>query len=754
MNLKSKIVILIVFILLILIKGYLFSIKYASDEKQKEYTVFIESLKSSSNTKVAYNVKLLNTSDKFILNIYDNSYDNIQTDLSRYSNYKYGDLIKVKGKISVPELLKNPGEFNYKQYLYSNNIYGLINTYEIPEQIPYTKNFIQNIHEKIYVFKEYVQNLILSSMSGANANVAISMIYGDTTNLDEQIQEDFENIGVSHLMSVSGTHITSFMLVINLIIRERNYNKKMNKKDKDKRKIAKKSKIKGVAQILSILVYIVFTGFSVSVLRAGIMLIVSIISDMFNVKKNKYMAMLIAVLVILVHTPFAIFNTGFRLSFLATLGIILFRKYIIQMFNRTTNKIQNELIKKVVGFLIENIAITIAVQLLIIPIQIQAFNKLPFPVIIPNLVMGIISTPIRVIGTIGIMSSFIPMLSIKIFSFVEIFVKLLLSISNIFQKSSFDISTVSQPLIFFVIYYLFVLCIFLYFKLKNITRNKEGQYNLQKLLKYLKICSISFFILAIVIAISLNVYSICFSEYVYFFNVEQGDMSYIKSGEESVIVDIGSMRKGLSFNTISSFFEASNLNRVDTIVVSHMHTDHMNGLENFLQKYEVGEVIYTKPRTIDKAYTDFLQMLKKYNVKGKEVKQGDIINIGKIKIEVLLPDDEYIKEDEENENSLICKITVKDKDLLYMGDASKNAEEKLLKEDVDISNIYILKVGHHGSKTATSEEFIHEVQPKHAIISALKKYYGHPHENTMDTLRLYDVYTYLTEVNGAIKFSL
>ena len=108
MNLKNKIIILIVFVLLILIKGYLFSSKYTSDENQKEYAVFIENLKSSSDIKVTYNVKLLNTNDKFILNIYDNSYDNVQTDLTRYSNYKYGDVIKVKGKISVPELLNNP----------------------------------------------------------------------------------------------------------------------------------------------------------------------------------------------------------------------------------------------------------------------------------------------------------------------------------------------------------------------------------------------------------------------------------------------------------------------------------------------------------------------------------------------------------------------------------------------------------------------------------------------------------------------
>lgn len=107
---KSKKVFVLLFILFILIisKAYFFSTKYISDNTQKEYVVFIECLKSSSESKVSYNVKTLNTKDKFILNIYDDSYDNIKTNLEEFTHYKYGDVIKVKGKIFVPKKLNNP----------------------------------------------------------------------------------------------------------------------------------------------------------------------------------------------------------------------------------------------------------------------------------------------------------------------------------------------------------------------------------------------------------------------------------------------------------------------------------------------------------------------------------------------------------------------------------------------------------------------------------------------------------------------
>ena len=186
-----------------------------------------------------------------------------------------------------------------------------------------------------------------------------------------------------------------------------------------------------------------------------------------------------------------------------------------------------------------------------------------------------------------------------------------------------------------------------------------------------------------------------------------------------------------------------------------MHKDHINGLENFLKKYKVGGIIYAKPKEINQNYTEFLNLLDKYNVIAKQVKAGDIITIGEIEIDILLPDNKYIKStDEENANSLICKIRVNNKELLYMGDASIETEEKLLKQNCDIDNIYVLKVGHHGSKTATSNNFIQKVNPQNAVISALKRYYGHPHQNTIGVLKQNKVWVYLTEKQGAIKFSL
>ena len=215
---KSKIFLSIFFILLCCINCILFSKKYPEDTKDTEYTLFIQSLRSCEENKVSYYVYMKDTHDKFILNIYSSEYANNKVDLNKYTNLNYGEVIKVKGKIKVPQKLNNPGEFNYKLYLYSNNIYGQINTYQEINVEEYKKNIIESIYSKIYSFKKHITTSIEKSMNKEHASIAKALIYGENTELEEGVKEDFKSLGISHLTSVSGSHITAFMCIINIIL--------------------------------------------------------------------------------------------------------------------------------------------------------------------------------------------------------------------------------------------------------------------------------------------------------------------------------------------------------------------------------------------------------------------------------------------------------------------------------------------------------------------------------------------------------
>jgi len=172
--------------------------------------MIVEKYKEDEN-KVSYIGKLNN--DTFILNVYmKNKYDNKNDfntkKIKKVKSYKYGDYISIKGKISIPELLGNIGEFDYKKYLNSKDICGIINAYEVE----YVDNIGNKIMKLIYSFKQNISDLIDKKLPNKEAELLKSMLYGDTKNLDEDIKENFNEIGISHITAVSGSNLIICLL--------------------------------------------------------------------------------------------------------------------------------------------------------------------------------------------------------------------------------------------------------------------------------------------------------------------------------------------------------------------------------------------------------------------------------------------------------------------------------------------------------------------------------------------------------------
>ena len=738
-NTKIKILIYIILSLFIIVKGYLFSIKYTNDEKYNEYIVLIQSLKSVSEDKVSYYVKIgKNFNNKFILNIYKDKYKKEDINLNDYMGFKYGDFVKVKGKIVIPEKLNNPGEFDYKFYLYSNNIHGLINTYSSVKKVETKLNLKNTFLKRINDFKTNVNNLIDNTMTEKEAGLVKALVYGNKQDLDEDLKEKFDNISISHLLSVSGTHIISFMCILNFILR--------NKKQRN-------NVLTSFVLTISLIIFDIFTGFSISCIRASIMTISGIICKHLKLRNNLLKSLKISFFVILTYMPFSIFSIGFKLSYLSVIGIILFKRFIEEYLSKF--KVKNNKVNSLLKFFYSTISITISVNLMIFPIIISTFNKIYLPIILPNLIMGVISIPIRIIGMIGVIFSFVSKVSSYIFFILKILIDVFSNVLDFLNKFSFSIPTKSMPMYFFVLYYFCILTMYLTLKLAHAIKSKKkdfaSKYNLEKLLKILKTFLVFLIILAILFCIFSNLYSKYLSKYVYFFNVGQGEMSYVKYGKSSIIVDMGSLTGNLPFNVINTFFKKENINYVDILLLSHLDMDHISGVEEFVKKYNVGYVVINYDKSSNN-YNSFIKVLKDNNIKIKKVKAKDKIKLDNILIDILLPD--RTKNNSTNSNSIICTVSTKSKTILYTGDVDKKTEEKLINNYNKMKKIDILKVAHHGSKTSSSEKFIKKISPSFAVISAKKKYYGHPHEETLEVLEENNVTTLLTEQIGAIKFNL
>lgn len=733
---NKKILIYGILIGLVIIRFVSIPLKYKNDSAIKKYILMIDSIRYEKENYVSYFVKLGNMKndkyifkDKFILNIYTKSYNKTIFQTENIYNFKYGECICVNGKINIYEKSNNPGEFDYGRYLYSNNIYGTINTYESVKKLD--KNIckldvFKNILGTIYKYKDYMSLKLDKKIDSKYSNVIKAVVYGEKQDIEKNLKEDLEKLGVSHILSVSGAHISSLIITLNIIFYR-----------------IKNKKIKGIIKVVFTVIYVIISKMSISALRAGIMIIFSTIYDIKNVKKDRIKIFLNTVLIILLVSPYAIFNLGFKLSFLATLGITLFSKFFKKIVYKKIKHIKNKIFKYIVKYILNSFFITLAVQIMILPLEISELNNISLVIFISNFIFGIFVVPIQIVGSMYMLFCYIPYLDNILILILKFNIKIIMFISDFLSHISFNFSTMSYPNIFHIFYYFILLYIYITIKLKNIFKVKT----------YNKSCFV-LSILYIFCIIIYTVYFINFSSFVYFFNVGQGELSYIKNKKSSVIVDIGSVNYSLAGSTINNYFKSKNIKYVDVLILTHMHSDHVNGLEKLLNICKVKKIICSYIIK-DEIYLNIENLCKKYNVKLENANKGDEYNIENIKIKILSPPKNLIKDkDEINANSLICKITCNKKSILYMADATYSTEKTLLKNAEDLNDIDILKVSHHGSKYASCEEFISKVRPKYSVISAKKKYYNHPHQETIDILRKYKSHILITENVGAIKFNM
>jgi len=695
--------------------------------------MIVEKQKEEEN-KVTYIVKLDN--DKFVLNIYTkNIYDSIKDfsvdKIKEVRNYKYGDYLTIDGKIVIPELLGNVGEFNYKRYLNSKGIIASMNAYDV--------DYVDNIGNKainlIYKLKEYISSRIDNNLQDRESELLKGMLYGDNENLDEEIKEDFQNIGISHITAVSGSNLSIFVVIFTIILNKTKLNKY----------------VYVFIQILLISIFCLISNLELSVLRAGIMMIISIVYRIKNKRISIEKALLLTLFIFLCVNPYRIFNTGMLLSFLATISISVFYHKIYNFFeSKIYWNIHQKIVQKVLLKISVIVSITISANILITPITISTFNTFSTIFIVSNLFVSTLAAFINILGIISIIIPKIPFVFDLLWNVLNISLKLLINISELLNEITLNINIREIPFIIILIYYLYIFLIYLSYKLKG-----------DKKLLRLKLAAAKRNLICIfIILISIwHIYVKAFNNYIYYFNVGQGEMAIIKKNDIVIMADSGSITNDTSY-IFEGFSKKEGIEKIDIIIISHFHSDHVNGIKKIIQNYEVDYIMYAYPYDVkNKEYLDFLEYISKSKVKQMIVKSGDSVNIGEICIDVVFPDSKYIRissemDENENANSLVVNIKVNSNNYLLLGDSIKESEKYILENlnKINVSKVQNIKIGHHGSNTSTSESLITSLMPDYAVISAKKKVYNHPSKEVIDILDRYEIKTYITEKDGGIKF--
>ncbi|HAT4103267.1 TPA: MBL fold metallo-hydrolase [Clostridium perfringens] len=232
-----------------------------------------------------------------------------------------------------------------------------------------------------------------------------------------------------------------------------------------------------------------------------------------------------------------------------------------------------------------------------------------------------------------------------------------------------------------------------------------------------------------------------------YIDVGQGDAAYIKVNGNDILIDAGPRSNS---KELLEQLKAKNIDDFELVIATHPHEDHIGGMVDVFKEYEVKAFYSPKITHTTKTYENLVKAVKDEGLKTKELKGGMVIDLGEgAKFEVFTPQkSEY---EELNDYSPIMKLSFGDTSYLFTGDAEKLAEEEALAKYKTSLDSDVIKFGHHGSSSSSSNAFIEAVSPKYGIISCAKdNKYGHPHRETLDIIKKYNIKTFRTDTDGEI----
>jgi len=670
---------------------------------------------------------------------------------SKNIQLEYGNEISFSGIYKKPEVQRNYKGFDYSQYLKQLKIYGTIQC----ENVEILNN---NKANKIFKLANNISNKIISNtkkvLKEESSSILLGLMLGNKNDIKEEVQENFTNASMSHILAVSGMHVSYIVLGISLI---------------GKRIIGKRN-----TEILSIVVlifYMFITNFTPSITRAGIMGILMILSKLIYRKNDIYTSISISLLLILIYNPFLIQNLGLQLSYGGVLGIVLLNKSVEKMLKKINikNKFYKYKIRpkihKQLDKTIEIISISISVQLFILPIILYNLNTFNLYFLISNLILSIFIGPIVIIGFIFIITVLINIQIAQFFSrIIEISISILIFISKIGKIPFSKIYMATPSLFSIVIYYLFLVVIFFVFYIYSSKKPNKTQIRIKNLIALGKIKIkkdkkklIRIFTIVILIILVINFWPKNLK--IYFIDIGQGDSSLIVTpSNKTILIDGGGSINSdfdVGESTLLPYILDRGFTKIDIVIISHFDSDHVGGILTILEELKVNTVYISKQIENSNNYRDFIEIVKKKNIKVHEVIAGNRIRIeNNLYFDVLWPKNKQITTNILNNNAIVCNLHYKKFSMLFTGDIEAIAEEEILCLYSANSNLLkadIFKVGHHGSKTSSIQEFLEAVSPRVAVIGVGKNNnFGHPNEGVIERLERLNCEIFRTDLNGEI----
>lgn len=614
--------------------------------------------------------------------------------------YGAGEKLTVKG---VPKIPRSTGGFDYDAYLTGKGIYS---------ELSVDERAVNKLSESESApgFREKLRDVIVTSMPAPLNGLLLAVLFGDTRFVPEAVRINFERAGILHLFAVSGLNVTLAVAFVFMLCRL----------------FRLPASFRLIASLASVFFYLWIVGPTASVNRAVIMVVVALLSWYLARRPDLLTSVSLAALILLLADPHQLFEISFQLSFGAVLGIVLLAPVISEVF------------KPEIRALVLPAAVTLGAQLSVEPVLAYNFNQLSVVGILANMILV---PPVALMTGIGFLATAVALISQSaaglLFKMLIPLVAMLNYGAAFFGNLPGASMGIGRPSPIGILLYLIVLAAAAF----GLNRVKQK-------------ADFGIFIIVILIIFAFGIWtqipptSSPGGLRVDFLDVGQGDSTLITSPEGKVILVDG----GPDYSVLRGSLATRGIRKIDLLIISHAHADHVGGLLGVVQRYPIGMVIdpgFPHPSPV---YKELLLAIKAKKINYKLARAGDVYRLGKADLHIFLPADYFIKgsNSDVNNSSIVGLLTYGKFKLLLPGDMEREAIAMLLKERAGIAAT-VIKVPHHGSRTGTTAALLRAVRPKEAVISVgADNRYGHPHRQTLSLLRAAGVRYWRTDINGAV----
>lgn len=639
-----------------------------------------------------------------------------------------GDRIRFNSRISLPRRLGLPGEFDYSRYLAFQGISAAGRVASQDEIVLIRAAAVESLQRTIDKNARLLGDAIRRSVPDERvSSILTALLIGDQRRIPGDLADAYTRAGVNHILSISGFHIgiiAAFIsiLVIWFLTRFEYVALRLNV-----------HKIAVLIAVPAMVIYLFLTGSAPATSRSVIMLTVFAMALLVERERDSINTLLFAGFILVAINPPTLFDVSFQLSFISLWGILI----AVPMIMKSTAAIKSNWLRSIIQFAAASVAASCVTILPVLFIfKVASVNGIMTNfLIVPLLGYGAVLTGFVALPFIVLFPSFAALLLWPAAVLVAISNKFIMWCTSLPVFTFHGIT--KWDMLFFL---LFMTCM--------------------TFLKSRLLLQISGVLIPIS-AIVLHIYSANNATdgrlHVTMLSVGQAESMLVRLPDGSTLLVDGG---GYLFDTGHDFGQrllapalgALHAGRIDKMVSTHDHPDHSGGLPFIIKNFSVGEFW-----SATNVSPEIVSELNKRGIPQRRVNVGDVINLpGSVKITVLSPvrpEASAAESDESsvNEQSLVFRLSYGAFSMIFCADAGFESEERMLVGQSDLKST-VLKIGHHGSRYSTSEDFIGRVRPDLALISAgAGNRFGLPSARTVALLKLKEIPLYRTDLDGTIE---